>query len=105
MHDDGVKLVAGSDASWQYYQLGGTSFQDEISAHVDIGMTPMEAIVAGTADAARSCWIDDRVGTLEPGKVADLLLVDGNPATDIRALTQVADVFQSGQKIDRTNLI
>ena len=105
MHDDGVKLVAGSDASWQYYQLGGTSFQDEITAHVDIGMSPMEAIVSGTADAARSCWIDDQVGTIEPGKLADLLVVDGDPSTDIRALTQVADVYQSGQKVDRTNRI
>ncbi len=105
MKDEGVKLVAGSDASWQHYKLGGTSFQDEITAHVDIGMTPMEAIVSATSDAARSCWIDDEVGSIEPGKKADLLVVEGDPSHDIRALTSVTDVFMDGERVDRGNLV
>ena len=81
--NDGVKLVAGADASWMHYRLGGTSLQDEILAHVDFGLSPMEAIVSATRDSARSCWIDHYVGTLEPGKKADILVVDGDPSTDI----------------------
>jgi imidazolonepropionase-like amidohydrolase len=98
---DGVTLVAGSDASWGYYELGGSCFQDEISAHVDIGMAPMEAIVSATLDSARSCWADDRVGTLETGKMADLLVVDGDPSQDISALKDVADVFLGGEMVER----
>jgi imidazolonepropionase-like amidohydrolase len=98
---DGVTLVAGSDAAWMYYTLGGTCFQDEIAAHVDIGMTPAEAIVSATRDSARSCWIDDEVGTLEEGKQADLLVVDGDPSENISALKNVVDVFQGGTLVDR----
>ena len=105
MLKEGVKLVAGSDASWLHYKLGGTSFQDEISAHVDVGMSPMEAIVSGTSDAAKSCWIDDQVGTLSKNKKADILIVEGNPANDIRDLSKVADVFLDGEKVDRNNQI
>ena len=105
MKDEGVRLVAGSDASWQFYKLGGDCFQDEITAHVDIGMTPMEAIVSATGDAARSCWIDDEVGTIEAGKQADLLVVEGDPSSDIRALTNVTDVFLDGDRVDRGNLV
>ena len=102
---DGVTLVAGSDAAWMHYKLGGTCFQDEITAHVDIGMTPAEAIVSATRDSARSCWIDDEVGTLEKGKQADLLVVHGDPSEDISALKNVVDVFQGGSPVDRGNYV
>ena len=59
--DKGIQLVAGSDASWQYYKLGGTSFQDEIHSHVSVGMSPMEAIQSGTIYSAMSCWVDNEV--------------------------------------------
>ena len=103
MRADGVTLVAGSDASWRYYRLGGSCFQDEISAHVDIGMAPMEAIVSATRDSARSCWMHQEVGTLEEGKKADVLVVDGDPAQDISALKSVVDVFMDGNLVDRAS--
>ena len=65
----------------------------------------MEAIVSGTSDAAKSCWIDDQVGTLSQNKKADILVVEGNPANDIRDLSKVADVFLDGEKVDRNNQI
>ena len=99
--NDGVKLVAGTDASWMHYKLGGTSMQDEILAHVDIGLSPMEAIVSATGDSARSCWIDNRVGTLEPGKKADILVVNGDPSIDIKALRNIQDIYLSGSRVNR----
>ena len=102
VRSDGVTLVAGSDASWMWYKLGGTSFQDEILAHFDIGMTPMEAIVSGTRDSARSSWVQDKVGTLEVGKQADVLVVDGDPSQDVKALRNVVDVFKGGNIVDRS---
>lgn len=94
--DSGIQLVAGSDASWQHYKLGGTSFQDEIHAHVSIGMTPMEAIQSGTIYAAQSCWVDEKVGSLEPGKVANIIAVDGNPEKNIEDLRNVNSIIYRG---------
>lgn len=105
VRSDGVTLIAGSDASWMWYKLGGTSFQDEILAHSDIGMTPMEAIVSGTRDSARSAWVEDEVGTLEAGKQADVLVVDGDPSQDVKALRNVVEVFQGGNVVDRSGVI
>ena len=103
MRADGVTFVCGSDSAWAYYKMG--AFQDEIAVHVDGGMSPMEAIVSATRDSARSCWIDDRVGTLEPGKMADVLVVDGDPSQDIAATKNVAAVFQDGALVDRGNYV
>jgi imidazolonepropionase-like amidohydrolase len=103
MKELGVRLVAGSDTAWGIHKMG--AFQEEIAAHVEIGMSPMEAIVAATGDSARSCWIDDTAGTLEPAKRADVLVVDGDPSQDIDALWNVADVFQAGSRVDRTNYV
>lgn len=103
MLSDGVKFVAGTDASWMHYKLGGRSLQDEILAHVDVGMTATEAIVSATRDSARSCWVDNEVGTLEVGKKADILVVDGNPTTNIKSLRNIVDVFLGGERIDRTS--
>ncbi len=103
MRDAGVVMSAGSDSAWGYYQMG--DFQTEIEAHAMAGMSSMEAIVSATRDAARSCWTDSLVGSLEPGMKADALVVNGNPLEDISALRQVADVFLAGERVDRQNLI
>lgn len=99
----GVTLVSGSDAAWADYKMGG--FQDEVQAHVELGMTPMQAIVSGTSDSARSCWAEDRVGSLESGKLADVLVVDGDPSRNIDDLKKIADIFQGGQKVDRGDYV
>ncbi len=103
MRDAGVVLVAGSDSAWSHYPMG--DFQTEIESHVMAGMTNMEAIVSATRDSAASCHVDTIVGTLEPGKQADILVVDGDPTRDISDLRKVSDVFLAGSKVDRMNLI
>jgi imidazolonepropionase-like amidohydrolase len=103
LREAGVNLVCGSDSAWGHYPMGG--FQLEIEAHVEAGMSPMEAIVSATGDSARSCRVDHVAGTLEPGKQADVLVVDGDPSQDIRALRKVVDVLQAGNVVDRGNLV
>ena len=103
MRDAGVVMVAGSDSAWANYPMG--DFQTEIEAHVMAGMSNMEAIVSATRDSAMSCRVDDAVGTLEVGKQADVLVVDGDPIRDIGDLRKVRDVFLAGAKIDRRNLV
>ncbi len=99
MREAGVRMACGSDSAWGHYRMGG--FQHEVEAHVEGGMSPLEAIVSATSDSAASCWVDQSVGTLEPGKQADVLVVQGDPSRDIKALWNVVDVFQSGQRVDR----
>ena len=103
MRDAGVIMAAGSDSAWSYYPMG--DYQTDIEAHAMAGMSNMEAIVSATRDAAKSCCIDSLVGTLEPGKQADILVVNGNPIDDLSALRQVADIFLAGNRIDRQNLV
>ncbi len=103
MREAGVVMVAGSDSAWGNYKMG--NHQAEIETHVIGGMTNMEAIVATTRDSAKSCWIDDRVGTLEEGKVADILVVGGDPIARIEDLRNVTDVYLDGGLVNRGDLV
>ena len=93
----GGRLVAGSDCGWGIYPFG--QFAHELSALAEAGLTPMQAIQAGTSHSAEALGISDRVGTLEVGKEADLLVVDGDPVNDINALNNVVAVFKGGQMV------
>ncbi|WP_437645080.1 amidohydrolase family protein [Sorangium sp. So ce362] len=64
---------------------------------VESRLSPMEVLVAGTLESARFFGADDRLGSLEPGKVADLVLVEGDPLADIRAMRRVKRVMLSGR--------
>ena len=103
MVDAGVRLTAGSDSAWSYLPMG--LFQHEIQAHTEVGLSPLEAIVSATGDAAKSCWVDDELGVLEAGKRADLLVVQGDPSEDIGALSDVVEVFKDGVRVDRGDLV
>ena len=71
----------------------------EIGWMHEAGMTPMQIIVAATLNGARSCDMESELGTLEAGKLADVLVVDGNPLVDIQALTKVRMVLRDGKFI------
>ena len=93
----GVKLVGGSDCGWSYYPFG--DFQAEIiSLHV-AGLSRLEAIYAGTRSPAAALGIQDSIGTVEPGKEADLLVVNGDPSQDLECLRDVAAVFKGGTRV------
>ena len=92
--DIGAKLVSGSDSGWSNYAMG--LFQREVAEMTDIGLNNMKAILSGTSEAAKSIGMDHLVGTLEPSKEADVLVVDGNPLVDIGALSKISAVFKAG---------
>ena len=99
MIDMGVKVITGSDSSWSSYQLGNTVYETELLVHA--GYTPMQGVLSVTSWAADALGVSNTVGTLEPGKAADVLVVRGNPADDINALWNVEDVFLAGSKVKR----
>jgi imidazolonepropionase-like amidohydrolase len=68
---------------------------------VKAGLTPMQALVAATGGAARVMKLDDQLGTLQPGKRADLLVLRGNPLSDIRNTRQLDAVWIAGREVMR----
>jgi imidazolonepropionase-like amidohydrolase len=71
----------------------------EIEWMQEAGMTPMQIIVAATKNGARSCNMQNELGTLEAGKLADVLVVDGDPLADIHALTSTHLILREGKSI------
>ena len=96
MRAAGVTWVAGTDAGWRYTIIEGMPLELELM--VAGGMSAGEAIHAGTGLAARVLGIADEVGTLQPGQVADVLVVAGNPLDRMAALTDVRLVLQGGER-------
>jgi imidazolonepropionase-like amidohydrolase len=64
------------------------------------GMSPMEVLVAATGDAAEVCGLSEQTGTLEAGKWADVIVLDGNPLDDLTALSRVKLVFKEGVRYE-----
>jgi imidazolonepropionase-like amidohydrolase len=92
LHRAGVPVVAGTDQA-----VPGHSLHREIELYVQAGMTPIEAIQAATIVPARVMQLDPDVGTLEAGKRADLLIVNGNPLERIRDIRKVEQVLTGGR--------
>ena len=97
--DMGLNVITGSDSSWGDYQLGNTV--SEIECLSMAGYSPMKCVFSVTSEAAKALGVDDTVGTLEPGKEADVIVVDGNPAEDVEALWRVREVFLGGRHVER----
>jgi imidazolonepropionase-like amidohydrolase len=97
LHEAGVQLVAGNDAGWRYTRFD--TLYRELQLLVDAGLTPLEAISAATGRAAAACQLTDQIGTLAPGRVADLIAVREDPTSAVAALDLPALVFQSGHTV------
>jgi imidazolonepropionase-like amidohydrolase len=90
------RVVAGSAAP-NPYVIPGASLHRELELLVEAGLTPMQALRAATQMAAELLGQEARLGTLAEGKVADLVILDGNPLADIRQIRQVEVVLRDGQ--------
>jgi imidazolonepropionase-like amidohydrolase len=98
LREAGVRVVVGTDA-------GAALARFEEAVHVELeslvgaGWTPVEAIEAGTRGAATAIGLEDLLGSLVPGLLADLVVVRGNPADSISAVRQVERVYQQGRLV------
>src|SRR5262249_10231517 len=94
-----VPILAGADAP-NPGTLHGASVHRELELLVKAGLTPAEALAAATSAPAAQFRLSDR-GRLEPGRRADLLLVEGDPTADIKATRNIARVWKAGVAVDR----
>ncbi len=97
-HDSGILIAMGTDAGTPFNYHGDNA--QELDRMVALGVTPMEAIIASTAAAARLIGIHDSVGTLKKGMQADLVVIDGNPLRRIELLrnrSRIMGVMQAGR--------
>jgi imidazolonepropionase-like amidohydrolase len=90
----GMKVAAGTDAGTPFNPH--TYLPQELALMVDYGMRPMDAIVAATRNAAENLGLAPDVGTLEVGRLADIVVVDGDPSSDITAAGRVRFVMKDG---------
>ena len=100
MWDRGVKFVTGMDSGMANARFDDFAYIPQVMVE-ELRITPMEAIVCATRTSAECLGILDETGTLEPGKAADVVVVDGNAAEDITALHRVDTIVKQGQIVKR----
>ncbi len=103
LHDAGAGLLLGSDAP-QVFQVPGFSVLHELELMVESGLTPWEALQAGTYNVADYFGTLDDFGTVEVGKAADLILLEANPLEDIGAVRRRAGVMVRGRWLPEATL-
>jgi imidazolonepropionase-like amidohydrolase len=104
MHRAGVRILPGTDVAVALI-YPGFSLRDELGYFVDkIGMTPMEALLSATREAAAFSGMLDSLGTVQTGKLADLVVLDADPLADIRNVGRVHAVIARGELFDGPRL-
>ncbi|MGH9777526.1 MAG: amidohydrolase family protein, partial [Candidatus Acidiferrales bacterium] len=103
MNEAGVPFMAGSDVGNPYI-FPGFTLHDELALLVDAGLTPMKALQAATRNPALFLGLSDSLGTVEEGKIADLVLLGANPLKDIRNTQQIRAVVVNGRYLDRAEV-
>ena len=96
----GTRMFVGTD-SGVHGVFPGASLHREMQLLVELGMSPLEVLKAATSAPAAFLDADGAFGRIAPGQRADLLLVRGNPAADIEALTAIDEVFLDGVRLRR----
>jgi imidazolonepropionase-like amidohydrolase len=103
MRAAGVRMAVGTDAIYEFMNENPGLYFEEVERFVKNGYAPHDAIVAATRIGAEVCGVGDRLGTIEKGKLADLLVVEGDPLEDIRDLRKVAVIVQEGRIVGQSN--
>ncbi len=106
MHDAGVRIALGTDSGTPNVPMGW-SVHHELELYVEAGLTPMDALVAATATGASLTppGGEAEFGTLEAGKIADLVVLDADPLEDIRNTLRIDRVMKSGEWAQREGLL
>jgi imidazolonepropionase-like amidohydrolase len=104
MQRAGVKLMAGSDCGVNPLLFPGWGVHDEMALLVKAGLTPMQALQAATKNPTTFLGLNNALGTVEKGKIADLVLLGANPLDDISNTRKITAVIFGGRMFDRATL-
>jgi imidazolonepropionase-like amidohydrolase len=99
LSDGGVTIAMGTDSGTGLGRWQGYFEQVEMELMVQAGMTPMQTLVASTGNAAKVMGIDNEVGTLQPGKRADFIVLAANPLADIKNTRAIESVWIDGARV------
>lgn len=99
-HAAGVTIAAGTDGVGEPLAGELPAVHDEMALLVDfVGLTPLQALTAGTLAGARAIGIEETVGSIHPGKTADLVLLSADPSVDIRNTRKIVHVIKGGRLV------
>jgi len=100
----GVQIIAGTDGAGVGKLLPGFGLQHELELLSQAGLSPLQVIQAATINAARALRKDKELGSIEPGKLADIIILNSSPLTDIRNSSHIHGVITRGRLLDRKAL-
>ncbi len=100
LHEAGATILVGSDGAGSVACLMGATYLDELRLLVEAGVPPADVLLGATSRAARLLEPEPDFGTVEPGKRADLVLVDGDPLADVGAVSRTVLVVKGGVPLD-----
>jgi imidazolonepropionase-like amidohydrolase len=104
LHEAGARLLAGTDCFGLGKQLPGLGLQNELALLVESGLSPLAALQAATVTAADALGQSETLGALEPGKFADIAVLDGDPLADIQNARRVRTVLKAGRAYESATL-
>lgn len=104
LHKAGVPFLAGTDTPAGVHIFPGFSLHEELQRFVAAGFTPVEALQTATLNPARFFGMEEQLGTVEKGKLADLVILSGNPLEDIANTQKIAGVILDGHYFSRGDL-
>jgi imidazolonepropionase-like amidohydrolase len=104
LHKNGVEFLAGTDTPAGVYIFPGFSLHEELQRFVAAGFTPLEALQTATLNPARFFGMESQLGTIEAGKLADLVLLSANPLEDIANTQKISAVIANGHYFSRKDL-
>jgi imidazolonepropionase-like amidohydrolase len=91
------RVVPGTDSGVNNIAFGHLDY--DLRLLVEVGFTPAEALVSATRISAEAMGMEEEIGTIEPGKIADLVAFNGDPSSDVAACSDVAAIFPGGVRI------
>src|SRR5947199_9488799 len=101
VHEATAPLAFGTDSGANPYRVPGFAEHRELQLLVQAGLTPLEALHAATQINAQMLRLDDSTGTVQVGKQADLIVLDGDPSTDISNTEKNVSIVHNGRQVKR----